>query len=301
MRKILITGGGGFAPGNIISKSPKDWDILTIDRVFPGKLPEGVKPLEMDLTDIKALENVFLDHSPEVVVHTAAVSDIDVCEHNRDMARKVNIDVTAQIAEYCARSGAKLIYFSTDSVFDGKKGMYIEEDLPAPLNFYAETKVKSEELIKKGLNNWVIIRPSLIVGLPVSGTGNSFLKKTLDSVAEGREAAFPKEEIRTPLDVITLSLCVWELAGTDLTGYFHLSGNDRLSRYEMALKIADKFNFSRDLIIAKKPEAAGGRALRPADVSLDNGKAKGTLKTPMRSLMEGFDLIIENEKVKGRN
>ncbi|TFG60255.1 MAG: SDR family oxidoreductase [Spirochaetales bacterium] len=300
-KKILITGGGGFAPGNIISKADKSWEIFTLDREFPGKLPEGVSLREMDLTDGKALEKALSDHSPEVIVHTAAVSDIDVCEHNRELAKKVNVEVTARLVEYCARTNTKLIYFSTDSVFDGKKGMYTEEDKPVPLNFYAETKVYSEELIKKGLTNWVIIRPSLIVGLPVSGTGNSFLRKTLDAVAEGKEVAFPKEEIRTPLDVITLSLCVWELAGTNLTGYFHLAGNDRTSRYEMALRIADKFNFSRNLVVPKQPDATGGRAPRPVDASLNNAKAKRTLATPMRSLESGFDLIIENERKKGKD
>jgi len=293
--KLLITGGGGFLGGNIIRESASGFDVISVDSRIQRYDQFNLETAVQDLTDSRGLDRLLEKFRPDVIVHTAAISDIDYCEAHKDVAEKVNIGVTRRIAEYCSRENIRLIYFSSDSVFDGTKSAYVEEDSPSPLHYYGETKVQGEHIISSILEKWNIIRPSLIMGLPVEDSGNSFLWKMIKNLKNGSKVAFPAEEIRTPVDAVTLSRAVLELAGSEINGFFHLSGNTVLNRYDMALKICSFLGYNPSLVEAKKPVVDTGRATRPADVSLDNSKAGRILKTPMKTLEEGLELIISRK------
>jgi dTDP-4-dehydrorhamnose reductase len=293
-KTLLLTGGGGFVGANIIAQAPSGVALQAID---PYPVPLERKNLSwqrFDLRDSGTLQALFLSLDPRVVVHTAAISDIDYCQANQDLAEAVNVGVTRQLVELCRKTGAKLIFFSSDSVFNGQKGNYRETDKPDPVNFYARTKVEAEKMIEGSLQDWVIVRPSLILGLPILGQGNSFLWRMIQSLKKGQQVAFPKAEIRSPVDVITLSRAVLELAQGGYRGILHLSGNDTLSRFAMAQAIARALGYPVELVADTLPSLAIGRAPRPANVSLDNRKAKKVLKTPMMGFAEALRLIIEN-------
>jgi dTDP-4-dehydrorhamnose reductase len=296
--KIMITGGGGFVAGNIIAQSAPDLDILAVEQAPIALEKNNLSWKTLDLRNAPALKAVFELAKPEVVVHTAAISDIDYCEAHHDTAESVNVGVTRMLVELCANASARLIYFSSDSVFNGKKGRYVEDDPPDPLHFYGRTKVEGEQIVLNGCPDSVVIRPSLIVGLPVLEAGNSFMWRMIETLKQSRRVAFPKEEIRSPLDVITLSRAVLELAGNDYCGILHLSGNDVLTRYEMARTIASRLGYPPEAVADKKPSVSSGRAPRPLDVSLDNNKAKIVLDTPMLGLDDALNLIISNKGEK---
>lgn len=289
--KLFITGFGGFVGGNVIAQATKDWDIYAVDRIDIPENRDAVSYYSLDLLDFEKLTQLFEDINPDAVIHTAALADIDFCQNNREQAEAINVGVTRKLAELCAGNGAKLVFCSTDTVFDGQKGFYVEEDEPHPINFYAETKVRAENIVN-ALDNSVVARLSLVMGLPVMGRGNSFLARTIEKLGAGESVKFPQNEIRTPIDVITLGRALLELAGNGFSGTVHLAGNDRLTRYDMARRIAERLGFSRELIIATDSNAMPGRAPRPNDASLDNTKAKQILQTPMRSLMDGLDLTL---------
>lgn len=289
--KLFITGFGGFVGGSVIAQATKDWDIYAVDRIDIPENRDAVSYYSLDLLDFEKLTQLFEDINPDAVIHTAALADIDFCQNNREQAEAINVSVTRKLSELCAGNGAKLVFCSTDTVFDGQKGFYVEEDEPHPVNFYAETKVRAENIVN-ALDNSVVARLSLVMGLPVMGRGNSFLARTIEKLGAGESVKFPQNEIRTPIDVITLGRALAELAGNDFTGTIHLAGNDHLTRYDMARRIAERLGFSRELIIATDSNAMPGRAPRPNDASLDNTKAKQILQTPMRSLMDGLDLTL---------
>ncbi|NOY09695.1 MAG: SDR family oxidoreductase [Spirochaetes bacterium] len=303
-KKILITGGAGFVAGNIIKQSlnftllssgqKEEIRITALDKYRAVYKQNNLVWLTADLLEKNNLQRILKNSNPDVIIHLAALSDIDYCEANKGIAEKINVGVTKILVDFCSDTGCRLIYFSSDSVFDGKKGLYKEEDIPEPLHFYGKTKIASENIIRETIDNYVIIRPSLIMGLPVFEEGNSFLRRMIKSLKRGEQAAFPKAEIRSPVDAITLSRSVLELSLISYRGYLHIAGNDILTRYDMAKRIAEKLNYPGSLIIDKKPKVLSGRAPRPADVSLDNSKAKGVLKTPMAGLDKGLELIIEN-------
>ncbi len=297
-RKLLLTGGGGFVGENIIRQTDSEWEVHVIDQRKGEVERPDLHWHVADLLDGDALGRLFSEIEPDVVVHTAAMSDIDTCEANPELAKRVNVGVTETIAELCRAHEAKMIYFSTDSIFDGKQGGYTETDSPTPLNVYAQTKVAGERTVMSNVPYWVIVRPSLVMGLPVGDVGNSFMWKMIQSLKKGEPAAFPKGEIRTPVNVITLSRAVVELATRPISGHFHLSGNDSLSRFDMAVRICRKLGYPEELVVDKKPTIATGRAKRPANASLSNAKATKILKTPMVGLDAGIDLVVENKGSK---
>jgi dTDP-4-dehydrorhamnose reductase len=291
-KKLLITGFNGFVAGSVIAHAKGKWEIHGIDLAESPANDPDVFYHTLDLLDETKLTDLFHKISPDAVIHTAAMANIDVCQNNQEKAEKVNIGITKTIAGLCLETGAKMIFCSTDTVFDGKKGNYNETDLPNAVNFYAETKIKAEQIVLSASDNNVVTRLSLVMGLPVMGQGNSFLADTIEKLKKGLQVPFPANEIRTPLDVITLGKALVELAGNQFGGIVHLAGNTKINRYEMARQIASTLGYSPDLIQSTDSNAMEGRAPRPNDASQDNSLAKKILQTPMRSLTEGLALTL---------
>ena len=292
-RRLLVTGYGGFVAGSIVWQASDAWDVHAFSLVEAPQEREGFRCYQFDLCGAGELRAVFSAIKPEAVIHTAALADIDYCQSHQDEAERVNVGVTQELARLCAASEARMILCSTDTVFDGRKGMYTEEDPPHAVNFYAETKVRAEQAVRENVQNAVVTRLSLVMGLPVLGAGNSFLAKMMKALEAGKEVQFPANEIRTPVDVITLGRAFLEIAENNFTGTLHLAGSTRLNRYEMACQIAERLGYSRDLVVATDSNAMAGRAPRPNDASLDNAKARRVLHTPMRTLADGLGLVLD--------
>ena len=294
----MVTGYGGFVAGSVVWQALQagEWDVYALSLVEQPEERERFHCIQFDLCDAAMLADVFQRVRPDAVVHTAALADIDFCQNNQADAARVNVDATRSLARLCTDAGVKMILCSTDTVFDGRKGMYTEEDEPRGVNFYAETKISAESIVRETLENGVIARLSLVMGLPVLGAGNSFLARTFDAWKKGEQTKFPANEIRTPVDVITVGRAFLEIAAGDFAGTIHLAGSTRINRYEMACRIAERLGYSRDLVVATDSNAMPGRAPRPNDASLDNAKAKRLLKTPMQSLMSGLDLVLSVKK-----
>jgi dTDP-4-dehydrorhamnose reductase len=291
-RRLMVTGCGGFVAGSVIRNVGADWDVHALSRGGALLEREGLSWHSFDPLDTERLRSVFRQVEPHAVIHAAAIADIDYCEANKEVAGQVNVGLTEELARLCRQGRARMVYLSTDTVFDGEKGLYREEDPPGPLNYYAETKVRAENIVAGETKNSVVARLSLVMGLPMLGRGNSFLSRMISTFSEGREVGVPADEIRTPIDVITLGRALIELAANDFKGLIHLAGNDRLSRLAMVRRIAERLGYSTDLVVARDPSGIAGRAPRPRDVSLDNTKARATLVTPMRGLDDGLELVL---------
>ena len=295
--RLLVTGLNGFVAGSIITQARKYFEVHGADVTEAVGLPSDIYVHQLDLLDKDAVVTLFQRIKPDAVIHTAAIANIDVCEINKELAWKVNVGITETIADLCRQNDAKMIFCSTDSVFDGVKGRYNEEDEPHAVNFYAETKVAAEKIVLGASDKNVVARLSLVMGMPVVGKGNSFLADTIEKLQNGQEVKFPENEIRTPVDVVTLGAALSELAANSFGGIIHLSGSTRINRYKMAVQIAEKLGFDPGLITATDSNAMKGRAPRPNDASMDNSLAKKILNTPMRTLTEGLELTL-NYKIE---
>ena len=292
-RKLLVTGANGFVAGSVLTQASADWQVHAVSR---GPEPAGCEAWDWHVCDPLAsnqLAQLLRRLEPNAVIHTAALADIDFCQANPELARAVNIELTRSLADLCAETGARLVFCSTDTVFDGEHAPYKEEDEPGPVNLYAETKVEAEQIVSRLGPQAVIARLSLVFGLPVLGAGNSFLSRMIATLKEGRTVSMTEREIRTPVDVITVGRTLLELAAGKHPGIFHLAGRSRVNRLEMAQTIAVRFGFSKDLVARQPPASTPVRAPRPRDVSLDGLRTSAELKTPMRTLDEGLSLILE--------
>lgn len=293
--KLLITGSNGFVASSVISHAKNQWEVHGIAR---SGLPADEKNVHyhlLDLSDTKKLSEIFFQIKPDVVIHTAAIANIDFCQKNQNIAQGINVDVTKEIASLCKKAGIKMIHCSTDTVFDGKKGMYVEDDLPNPVNFYAQTKVESEKIVLSASDKNVVARLALVMGLRVTEKGNSFLSDLIEKLKNNEQVKFAENEIRTPIDLITLGAALAELAGNNFSGIIHLSGNTRINRFSMAKQIANAMNFDMELIISTDSNSIPDRAPRPNDASMENSKARQILKTRMLSLQEGLELTLNRK------
>jgi dTDP-4-dehydrorhamnose reductase len=290
--KLLITGFNGFVAGSVFAHAKGKWEIHGIDIAESPANEPGIYYYTLDLLNDQKITTLFAEIRPDAVIHTAAMANIDICQNNQERAEQVNVGITKTIARLCQESGTKMVLCSTDSVFDGIKGDYNEKDAPHAVNFYAETKIKAEQFVLSASPVNVVARLALVMGLPVIGQGNSFLADTIEKLKRGIQIPFPVNEVRTPVDIITLGSALVELAGNQYGGIIHLSGNTKINRYEMAKEIAFILGFSPELILSTDSNAMPGRAPRANDASMDNSLAKQILITPMRTLSEGLNLTI---------
>jgi dTDP-4-dehydrorhamnose reductase len=195
----------------------------------------------------------------------------------------------------CAHAGAvgaKLVYCSTDNVFDGTRGLYAEDDPVNPVNTYGATKVLGEQAVRRCEVPWVIARISIVMGLPMLGDGNSFVSRLLPAFEAEGPVGVPNNEIRSPVDVVTLGRALLELAGNDWTGVIHLAGNDVLDRCELVRRVAACLGHDPARVEPNDPSTIPGRDDRPLDASLSNALARQVLKTPMLGLDAALDLVF---------
>jgi dTDP-4-dehydrorhamnose reductase len=291
-----VTGAHGFVAGSVIAQAGADWEVHPISRGTPLLERPNLVWHQFDPLEAATLAQLFEEVHPQVVVHTAALADIDFCQNNPDLARRVNVELTRVIADLCGKTETKLVFCSTDTVFDGERAPYAEDDAVGPVNFYAETKVQAEEIVMRLGPGAVVARLSLVTGLPVLGAGNSFLARLMASLRAGQRVAVPAQEIRTPIDVVTLGRALLELAGGEYSGRIHLAGNDRLNRLELSRMVAARLDLPTELVVPSGAVQAAGRAKRPRDVSLHNRKAQAALKTPMRRFEDGLSLVLHSEQ-----
>lgn len=293
--RILLTGAGGFVAGSIIHQAT-GVELHAVSRGAARVERPGLHWHNLDIQDADAMARALDTVQPCAVIHAAAIADIDVSQANQDMVKRLNTETTSQLAIACAERGIKLVHLSTDNVFDGEQGRYREDDATTPVNYYGWTKVWAEEAVTAAGGSAVIARVALVMGLPVIGTGNSFLAKMIAAWKEGKSVGVPEIEIRSPVDVISLGAALLELAQNDFTGTLHLGGADVLDRCTMAKRIARKLGFGGDLVYPNNPENIPGRAPRPRDVSFDSVRAASVLKTRLVGIEEGIDHILAVDK-----
>jgi dTDP-4-dehydrorhamnose reductase len=294
-RKLMIFGGSGFIGGNLARlASQNGWDVCIADN-RPLLQAEwwSVNVTDKDMVE-KALEAV----RPTAVVNVAAVADIDLAERERDLAYRVNVEGARILAESCAKSGLRYVFFSSDAVFDGTGLHYVEEDPPNPVNYYGHTKLEAEKAVLKACPQAIIIRLSLVLGFPVSG-GNSFLASLESKLEQDKGIRAPADEIRTPVDVITLCECILELCDSQFSGVIHIGATDSISRYDLSRKLARRMGFNENLVEPQATSSAPpGRAPRHKNGVISVAKAQAVLKTRLLSTDEGIKRAFSERLIR---
>ena len=196
------------------------------------------------------------------------MTNVDSCETQKDIAWDVNVDGTKNIVRACGKSGASLVYISTDYVFDGKKGNYAETDVPNPLNHYARTKLAGE-MLASTLDRHMILRSSVMF----SSGGTNFVSWVRSALPKGK-VRIVTDQVNSPTLATEMAEAILKLVGLDATGIYHTAGAERISRYDFAKAIAKVFGLDASRISAARTSDLGQKAVRPADSSLKIAKVK---------------------------
>jgi len=275
--KVLITGANGFLGLYLVEQLlKKGYQVIATGRggsrlPFDGK--QGFTYASMDFTNMYDVHDVFSTHHPEVVVHAGAQTKPDESELNQMETYLTNVEGTVNLLVNAAEIQSHFIFLSTNFIFDGEKGMYKEEDEALPVNYYGRTKLEAEELVKDYEADWAIVRTVLVYGIPPAGRAN-ILTIVRDKLTKGEMYNVVDDQVRTPTYIGDLAAGIVNIIEKKATGVFHLAGEDILTPYQMAIKIAKYLGLDPSLINRVTASNFSQPAKRPAKTGLDISKAK---------------------------
>lgn len=290
-KKLWLTGASGLLGGNILREAAASeaFDLLATqhDSAFtiPKRFTRGTEVEPLDLLSHTEVWNLFSLWRPDVIIHAAALTDAAYAEAHPDEATALNFTATRVLTDLCAQFNAKLIFISTDLVFDGLQGNYAETDAPNPLSHYGRTKAQAESVVLENLPAAAVLRTSLLLGSSPRGT-RSINEKLLEAYRAGSSFIFFSDEYRSPIDAQTLASIALEFATHDAAGLFHAGGSERLSRYDLGSMLCTHFSIDASHIRAAKLSDASLVPPRPADCSMNNTKLCSIIRTPIPSVAE---------------
>jgi dTDP-4-dehydrorhamnose reductase len=288
VQKLLITGTSGLLGNKIGEVAKHSYEVIPTHNTKPLHS----NSLKLEITNLNEALSIFNKLEPNIVIHTASETNVDKCETEKEQAWKINAEGTRNIAKACQKVHAKLVYISTDYVFDGEKGFYDEEDKPNPVNYYGLTKLEGEKQVIKHCKNYAILRTSVLYGW--HPWKQNFTTWIINQLKQGKETTVVNDHYNTPTWAGNLAEIAIEVAEKNLRGLYHASGRERISRYEFAKQIARTFNLDADLVKpVKMSQLTAWIAKRPKDSSLNTGKIQKQLKTKPLNITEGLNKMKE--------
>ncbi|MBD3290986.1 sugar nucleotide-binding protein [candidate division KSB1 bacterium] len=285
-KRLMITGGSGFVGGHLLDQVKSNYDVTATYHTSKYDVP-GVHWQHIDLSDSESIKKAVSHSAPDAVVLTAALTSVDECEINRNLAFAVNVQSIDKWIELSNTNNFRVVFVSTDMVYDGEHSFYTEDDPVAPINYYGETKILAEEKLRKSCHNYVIARAALIYGTPLTRS-NSFSQGILNRINLKQPVKLFHDQYRSPILVNNLAQALIELCDNSFTGTVNLGGSQRINRYDFGNVMAHIFNFSTDLFQKISMYDIETAAQRPKDVSMDIKKAQSFLKTEFLNIEQGM-------------
>ena len=288
IKKILVTGSAGLIGTQIVK------DLLDnhkqVYSCYNKTKPELGIITHLDLTKKDDIVNTMNRIKPDVVIHLGAMTDVELCETETELAKKINTDATEILALESEKHNTFFVYMSTDYVFDGKVGMKKENDKTNPINFYGKSKLDGERVFKKITTPNVIVRTSTPFGIhskkisfPIWVKKNLELKKEISVVVN---------QYTSPSYVPNISKMIIEIMERKITGIIHLAGATKISRYDFAVQISKIINVNKQFLKLTKMDQMDWKAQRPADSSLSVSKANKILKNKPEKIEDSLKLLF---------
>lgn len=288
MTRILLTGASGLLGLNFGLQKQNQFEIIGLvnQNVING-VPFETK--QMDLTDLGAIKDSIEQVKPDVVVHCAAMANIDHCETQPELAYRINADVPSGFAKICKDRSIKFVHISTDAVFDGQTGNYLETDKPNPLSVYAKTKFAAEQSVLDENPNAIVARVNFY-GWSLSGK-HSLSEFFYNNLAENKRLMGFTDVYYCPLLVNDLVDTLVEMIDKDLSGLFHTVSSECLTKYDFGVAVAKKFGFDPLLIDPVSVANSGLKAARSPKLTLSSDKLSNSLGHPLPNQSAGLDRL----------
>jgi dTDP-4-dehydrorhamnose reductase len=271
MKKLLITGASGFLGWHLCSLARKKWRVYGISHTH-SIAHAAIPSIALDLTDRAALTTYFHTLQPDAVIHTAALSSPNACQENPVLSDAINVTASWHLAELCAAAQIPFVFTSSEQVFDGLNPPYRESDRPCPINRYGEQKVAAEVGILDRHPAAAICRLPLMYGV---APRSSFIQPFITTLRSGEPLHLFTDEIRNPVSGWAAAQGLLLAIEKQVSGYLHLGGRERLSRYKMGLLLVEILQIQDAKINACQQADVKMSAPRPPDVSLDSSLAFG--------------------------
>ena len=291
--KILVTGSNGLLGQKLTELLDSDKSVeFVATAARPAVIPivRGKFAL-LDITDGAAVDQVIDEARPDVIINTAAMTQVDHCETQREACWKANVTAVENLVKAAKRNYAHLIHVSTDFIFDGTKELLDESAVPNPVNFYGESKLAGEKVILESEISWGILRTVLVFGVTQDMSRSNIVLWVKKSLEQGKTIQVVNDQWRTPTLAEDLAMGCYLAAKKRAKGIFNISGKDYLSAYDIAIRTADFFKLDKTLIKETDSTKFTQPARRPPRTGFVIDKARKELGYEPRSFEAGLSIL----------
>lgn len=297
--KILVTGSNGLLGQKLVHKLSKDYEVQLIatargENRLSNK--EGYTYQSLDITNKGEVEKVIANHKPDVVINTAAMTNVDACESDKEGCDKLNVDAVQYIVDACKANHVYLVHLSTDFIFDGEDGPYDEEATPNPVSYYGESKLKAEEIVLKSSLDAAILRTVLVYGIAEDMSRSNIALWAKGALSKGQKINVVDDQFRSPTLAEDLADGCILAAKQKAKGIYNISGKDQLSVLEIVQQVADFWKLDKSLINPVSSKTLSQPAKRPPKTGFILDKAIRELGYKPHSFMEGLAVLDEQMK-----
>ena len=293
---ILITGANGLLGQHLVKKLLDRGHTVIATGKGPSRLPfnpdERFSYHQMDIVDGPFVNSLLMTLHPEVIIHAAAMTQVDECEENKIDCWNINVTATRFLVDSAKEINAKFIFLSTDFVFDGIHGPYAEDAEPNPVNYYGSSKWGAEKAVMESGLEWMIVRTVLVTGNPLSGTRQNIVTWVKEKLEKGEKIKVVDDQYRTPTYVEDLADGIVLALEKNATGIFHISGKDTLTPYSIALATARLLKLDEKLVEKADSRSLGLTATRPPRTGFVITKAEQELGYKPHSFDESLEKMF---------
>lgn len=294
MKRILVTGSNGLL-GQTLTELLQGGTRAELIASSKGanRYPDsdGYAYTELDISDNEQLSEVISVFKPDVIINTAAITNVDVCHLERDLCRKVNVDAVRDLVAICEAKNIHLIHLSTDFVFDGESGPYAEDAILKPISFYGESKYEAEKIIQGSVCRWTILRTILVYGVTANMSRSNIVLWAKSALEKRESIKVVNDQWRMPTLALDLAEACLLVVEKEAAGIFHISGNEMMSVYELVQKVAEYWNLDQALILSVSSGGLNQEAKRPRKTGFILQKAISILGYRPHSFSEGLKMV----------
>ncbi len=292
--KILLTGANGLLGQKLVELILRKGEHKLIATARgKNRLPiqEGFTYQSLDITNKIEVATVIGKYKPDAVINTAAMTNVDQCELEKEAGWDANVNSVKYLVEACEAHNCYLLHLSTDFIFDGTKGPLTEEETPAPVNYYGEGKLAAEKIIINSNLKWAMARTVLVYGVVADMSRSNIILWVKNSLESGKAIKVVNDQWRTPTLAEDLAMGCYLIVAQQAEGIYNISGKDMLTPYDMALKVRDYFDLEGSLISKADSSTFSQPAKRPAKTGFMIDKAIKELGYNPHSFDEGIEII----------
>ena len=294
MKKVLITGSNGLLGQKLIYQliGYPDYLVFATSRGENRTLiKKRYEYIPLDITDEQEIQETFDYVQPDIVINTAAMTNVDACEDDKEGCWKLNVDAVQLIVNACEKYNSHLIHVSTDFIFDGVSGPYSEESEPNPLSYYGESKLAAEEIVKKSSCKWSIARTVLVYGVVDNMSRSNIVLWAKGALESGKELTVVNDQFRTPTLAEDLAHGCILIAQNGAQGIYNISGEDYMCIIDLVKKVAKYYQLDENLVKPISSSSLNQKAARPPKTHLLLDKAKKDLGYKPSSFEEGLSIL----------